>query len=380
MSTGKTLQTQIHVGPVEGRESTSLFTPPGILIESRKYPTVIASVLASSSPSEHLSLFDHPECWGGLDKHTILSMRRHLYQLEVPLNARRMEPCETVKKIQEIALSVSPVAVQIKSNGLPPSNLVTKPGQLPSGAEVSVDSLELVSDPQISKVAEAITQKDIPAAEGVWQLLEYEYSLDQAARLMAVGLLGRIKNRRIITTRGAYKAAIDAFINRTLVELAEKPVINGRTVFSSDVFDDKFTILLRPGEPAVDYFRMDMKPSSTTQGYSLERDNGGASDAKSSLYADHARYSAYRHLLTNQLKAHITIFHSSTTPRNSILGPWIAREGVKKALSLEPSRVALGQTDSELLKGVLSPSPKVWESSLPLSIFDDAIETVPIVA
>lgn len=379
MSTGKTLQTQIQIEPVEGRESTNLFTPPGIFIESSRYPTVTASILASSSPSEHLSLFDHPECWGGLAKNAILSMRRRLYQLKVPLDARRMEPSEIVEKIQQIALSVSPVALQITSNGLPPTNLVTNPGQLPSGAEVSVDSLEVISDPQISRVAEAITQKDIPAAQGVWQLLEYDYSLDQAARLMAVGLLGKIKNRRIITTRGAYKATIDAFINHTVLELAEKPIVNGRAVFASTLFTDKFTILLRPGEPTVDYLRMDTKPSGTDQGYSLEGDRRPASDAKSSLYADHARYSAYRYLLANGIKAHITIFHSSSNPRNNTLGPWIAREGVKKALASERIRVGLGQTDSELLKGILSPNPRVWESSLPFSVFDDATETVAIV-
>ncbi|MGV9103853.1 MAG: hypothetical protein ACOC3C_07040 [Candidatus Thorarchaeota archaeon] len=380
MSTGQTLQTQIHVDPVRGKKNIRLFTPPGVLIESRRYPTVIASVLASSSPSEHIALFNHPESWEGLDKSTILSMRRRLYRLEIPLNARSMEPYEAMHKLHQIALSVSPVAVEIRSQDLPHSNLVTNPGQLPCGAEVPAESLEIISNTETSRVAKAITEKDIPAAQGVWQLLEYDYSLDQAARLMAVGLLGKIGNRRIITTRGAYKAAIDAFIGRTIIELAERPLANRRTVFSANLFNDNFTVFLQPGEPAVDYVRMDIRPSGTSQGYSFERENGSASDAKSSLYADHARYSAYRHLLANQLKAHITIFHCSKTPRNNLLGPWIARAGVEKALSSGPRCVGTGQSDSDLLNGILSPNLKKWNHLLPFKVVDDTAQTLSVVA
>ena len=131
--------TQLQFGqPVTNRQLT-VFSPPGVIVEAAKYPVLMAGVLASTEPSEWLSIFDHPEAWSGLDREAILKMRKRLYRFTVPIDARTMEPKGIVDILQTIALSVSPVAIEVETSGLPLRKLTALGGQLP--ARLGVDDL-----------------------------------------------------------------------------------------------------------------------------------------------------------------------------------------------------------------------------------------------
>ena len=173
-------------------------------------------------------------------------MRRQLYRFLLPVDARSMQPTSIIQTIQEIALSVRPIALRVEGESLLPHRLHLRNGQLPSSRDVLIKSIEILSEPEISKVAERITEQDISAAEGIWRLLDYDYSLDQVVRLMSIGLLGRIKTRRILPTRSAYKATINAFIDRAVMELVESPKISSFEIYSSTLFGDRFVVLLHP--------------------------------------------------------------------------------------------------------------------------------------
>lgn len=342
------------------------FTPPGLTIEAAKYPILMAGVLAAVEPSEWLSIYDHPEAWRGLDRDAILSMRKRLFRFTIPINARTMEPRDSIDVLQKIALSVSPIAIAIKATGLPSRDLHPLGGQLPASSAIHVRSLEIVSEPEISRVAERITEQDIPAAEAAWKLFFYEYSLDQVARLMSVGLLGREGSRRFIPTRGAYKAVIDAFVSKCITELPDKPFVSSYRLSSSELFNENFTILEQPGEPQVDYLRIERTQNGFERGMSLEGVKNLTMDSKTAVFADHARFSAYQDLLKRKVKSHLTIFHFARNSNNGILGPWTARAGVKAAL--ESNQVELDTRENALavLRSLLAPDISVWscENSL----------------
>ncbi|MHA1638007.1 MAG: hypothetical protein ACTSUB_08330, partial [Candidatus Thorarchaeota archaeon] len=195
MSTGQ-ITTQLRFGEMQDSKSLTVFTPPGICVETAKYPILMAGVLATNKPSEFLSIYDHPESWSGLDRDSILSMRRNLFRFVIPTDARTMTPRNAIETLQTIALSVCPVALGVEVSTLPPRQLRVIGGQLPTSPEVQVNKFEILSDPEISKVAERITSEDITASEGAWKLFDYDYSLEQVARFISVGLLGKLKNRR----------------------------------------------------------------------------------------------------------------------------------------------------------------------------------------
>jgi hypothetical protein len=274
-------------------------------------------------------------------------------------------------------LSVSPVAIEVKSSCLPSRNLQILGGQLPAGPTAYVKNVEIISRPEISRVAKRITEQDIPASDAIWKLLDYEYSLDQVVRLMSVGLLGRLDSRRFVPTRGAYKAVIDSFISRSLVELAEKPISTSYRLSASELYGENFTILSQPGAPQVDYLRIERTQNGFERGTSLEGVKNLTMDSKTALFADHARFSAYEDLIKRKESAHLTIFHFARSCNNELLGPWPVRAGVKAAL--ESNQVELDNRENAItvLKSLLAPDISVWkEDNALLDTFGGAFKII----
>jgi len=361
--------TQMQLGRVVSSRQITAFSPPGIAIEAARYPFLMAGVLASTEPSEYLSIFDHPESWIGLDREAIMSMRRQLYRFFVPIDARAMEPKSFVEVLQTIALSVSPIAIEIESANLPPRNLSALGGQLPAGTSVEINSLEIVSNPEISRVAKRITELDISAAEAAWKLFDYDYSLDQVSRLMSVGLLGRLDSRRFVPTRGAYKAVIDGFVSRCLIELSDKPISSTFKIGRAEVLGDNFTVFAQPGEPRVDYFKIERTQQGFYRDVSLEGVKNVTMDSKTSVFADHARYSAYKSMEKEKEGLHVSIFHYTRNNRNNILGPWLVRAGVNSALESDQVFLDTKENAIAVLDSLLSPDISVWTKEE--SILDD---------
>ncbi len=361
--------TQMQLIQSESYRKITAFSPPGISVEAAKYPILMASVLASTEPSEYLSIFDHPESWIGLDREAILSMRRRLHRFTIPIDAREKEPSKLVEALQTIALSVSPVAIEVEGVNLPPRNLCPLGGQLPAGSIVRINSLEIVSEPEISRVAKRIVGLDIPASEAAWKLLDYDYSLDQVARLMSVGLLGRLDGRRFVPTRGAYKAVIDAYISRCLIELCGKSFSTSYRIGKSEIHGENFTLFCQPGPPGVDYFRIERTQRGFERDVSLEGVKNITVDSKTAVLADHARFSAYKDLVTQNECAHITIFHYARNNSNNILGPWLVRAGVSAALESDQIILDTKENAITVLETILAPDISVWTKER--SLLDD---------
>jgi len=335
-------------------------------MQTDKYPILSGGVLASTEPLEWLSIYDHPEAWEGLNRESILSMRRHLYQFATNIDARDMQPRDTIESLQTIVLSVTPVALGVEVTSLPPRHLHNRGGLLPCSPTVQVKSIDILSDPEISNVAKKITEKDVPASESIWKLLDYDYSLDRVVRMMSVGLLGRLSNRRLVPMKSAYKAVIDSFISRAVMELVERPFAYTTEMYLANLFGDTFTIIVQPGEPRVDYVNIELIGGKTSRHTSFENLRYPDTDPKTSVFADHARFSVYANLVRKKMSCHVIVFHLSQDRRNTILGPWIARAGVKKALETSPVSLDTDTNVRTILESVLRPDLNVWIHNTPL--------------
>ncbi len=366
MVIGETVSRQVQLDDLDATRSMTVFSPPGVSLSTSRYPILLAGVLASPQPSEYLSIYDHSEAWGGLEREAILNMRRNLYRLVLPVDAREMQPSNIVELLQTMALAVSPVALEAEAPSLPPRTLQSVSGLLPCGPAVRVRDLSIISEPEISRVAERVTQRDVPATEAIWKLFDYDYSIDQVARIMSVGLLGRHANRRLVPSNGAFKAVIDVFINRTIMDLIDRPISETSRIHVGTLFGDTFTVLIRPGEPRVDSLYLDKSEEDTITRTSFEGAQIHSSDPKTSVYADHARFAAYQELSHNRSSAHVTVFHLSRTRRNNLLGPWLVRSGVQDAFQQPSVILDNAENASRVLDSILSPGLGIWGEGNPL--------------
>ncbi len=364
MSSGQTATTQLQLSDVSFRQDLTVFSPPGIYIESGKYPRLRAGVLATPQPSEFISIYDHPEAWMGLNRDAILSMRRNLYYFSLPVDARTMTPRYTVNTIQKIALSVSPVALNVEATTLPPRDLTMRSGSLPSSPEIRTDFLEIVSKPEVSKVAEKICEKDIPASEGILRLIDYDYSIEQVTRLLSVGLLGRHENRRLLPTSNASRVVADTIFAHVEDMFANTENEDAYRIHISRPVGEFMVVVTRPGRPALDYFRIERYQGVTKRGFSSEDRTIGFSDAGTNSYANSARLSAMRHMWKTRSGMRVTVFHLSNNSRNKILNGWIPRAGVSAALQGDYTELGTYAETRNVLDALLEPSLDVWMEDL----------------
>ncbi|MHA1937457.1 MAG: hypothetical protein ACW97O_04530 [Candidatus Thorarchaeota archaeon] len=366
MVVSQVFKSQSRVESASRRKCLTVFSPPGLFIETSKYPIITAGILASPEATDWLSIYDHPESWRGLERDAIFSMREKLFRFVLPVDSRKMEPKDVVEVLQTLALSVSPVALNVQINHISPPDLHSIGGLLPCGPIIKTDSIEIVSEPEITKVAQRITGQDIPASEAIWSLLNYDYTIDQIARLMSVGLLGHFEYRRMVPLRSAYKATIDTIISRAMIELADSRRDDESRIYMSSMFGDSFTVLSIPGEPRVDYLRMEKRSNGLTCTSSLEDLHCPSTDITTANLADHARFSAYTTMAADSLASHLVIFHLSRNARSNSLGPWISRAGVKDALLSTPVPMKDKGNALAVLTSVLRPELGRWASDIPL--------------
>ncbi len=347
-------------------KSLTVYSPPGLFIETFKFPILTAGVLASPESSEWLSIFDHPESWRGLERDAIFGMREKLFRFVLPVDSRKMEPSKTVKVLQTLALSVSPIALEVQLDGMLAPELQPIRGLLPCGPVINVDSIEIAAEPEISNVAHRITQMDISASEAIWSLLNYDYTIDQIARLMSVGLLGHFNHRRMMPLRSAYKATMDSIISRSIIELADCHRAVESKIQMATLYGESFTVLSIPGEPRVDYLRMEKKPAELICTSSLEDLHCPTTDITTAVHSDYARFSAYTTMVAHKESSHLVIFHFSRNAKSNSLGPWISRAGVKEALLSTPVQVEDKGNALAVLTSVLRPELGRWALDNPL--------------
>ncbi|TXT55699.1 MAG: hypothetical protein BAJATHORv1_30079 [Candidatus Thorarchaeota archaeon] len=360
MAIGQTLSAQLQLEPQEAGSNHTVFSPPGVAVETAKYPIMWAGVLASTQASEWLSIYDHPIAWEGIQREAILAMREHLYRFVVPINAREMMPNDNVEVLQTVALSVSPVTLNVEVGPLPPRTLQTIGGLLPSSPRIQAKSMKIVSDPEISIVAEKISQRDVPASESIWTLLDFEYTLDQVAKMTSLGLLGKLKRRRIIPLRAAYKVVIDNFIDRAIAELLDKPESNDSKLYISDFLGDSFVVVVNPGSPKVDYIHLNDTDMIRKRTLSIDGEPSAFSEPKTMVYADHARFASYSYMLEEKKNSHITIFHHSRHKKNEVLGPWVTRAGVADAFKKSSVHLGDPEVTKTILDSLLAPNLEYW--------------------
>jgi len=134
----------------------------------------------------------------------------------------------------------------------------------------------------------------------------------------------------------------------------------------TEMFGDNFTVLAQPGEPQVDYLRLERTMDGLEHGASIQGVKNLTTDSKTSVFADHARFSGFTDLAKRKESAHLTIFHFSRNSRNNILGPWTVRAGVRAALEADQIELESRENALMVLKSFLAPDISVWTQDVPL--------------
>ncbi len=234
---------------IEIRNSTELLgsSPPSVFVGRIGYPYVYIGPLTPPISGD-TSIYDLPELWTSLSIEDIIDMRMSLVLGRVRTTVRDVDS-RIVRSLQELALSVKPVDVEIYLEK-PPRGFIVSDFEPPIGPRAPLKEFRVIGSGGSSRVVERFySDTDAKASIAIVELYRSGIPITSIQRLLSIGALGKGRNRKLVPTRWSI-TAVDDIISKFLVENRIKyySEIDKIYVFIKSIHKNLFISILIPGE------------------------------------------------------------------------------------------------------------------------------------
>ncbi len=248
-----------------------------------------------------------------------------LYEEEISIAVVSSKPVDS-----EAYLARTPLP-RLSFNGL------TKP----LGPSAPVIRLKIASNPSVPRKVEQAIWDDVKVHVILNELYRSGIDVYTLQKMLSAGLLGRIKNRRLVPTRWAI-TAVDDIISKNLREKIRnfKEISNVR-IHYHEYLGNRFIIILMPGYGSIEWieawhpFTVWTKNAGGIVFWRLYEDPIGRTSSMDGGFSA-ARISLLEHLANNKEKGDAIIIREILPSYYAPVGNWHIRESVKKALSSPP--------------------------------------------
>ncbi|MEM3976624.1 MAG: hypothetical protein QW283_00390 [Thermoplasmata archaeon] len=302
-------------------------SPPDIFIGHYGYPRVMVSALSSSK--------EIPKNLFPLNIDKILEYRLSLYRVGNLESIDRKS--KLIDKIQEIA--ISDIKMGIDAEYYKIDNMFSFDSiHIPLGPRIYAKRLDVIDQPNISRIAEKIYyDTDLKATEGLFFLYKNGFSVDYLRRVMSAGMVGVKLERKLVPTRWAI-TAVDDIVGKKLIDNIKDNESIDFSVYSyhSYMWND-FHILILPGPWSFEMFenwygrgnfRREIIGQGDYENYFGRK--GYASNVTGAYYA--ARLAVLEYLNKIGKVGRVIVYREIGREYNIPLGVWIIRESVREAL------------------------------------------------
>ncbi len=313
-------------------------TPPSTVVGEHGYPHV--RVYLGIPPNiwgDNASIYENPEIWWGryglLD---ILKFRASMIYASMKFDIR--SPFELYEKeISIAAIAERPTDAEAYLRKLPKPRLKFSDLAPPLGPAATAEQIKIVENPKISPVIEKYVWDDVRAEEAVVELYRSGVPIYTIQRALSLGLLGKLRNRKLVSTRWAI-TAVDTIIAKDLLKrVKELNSVNESEVHFIEYLGNRFWIIITPGpyrfelleiwHPITVFTQTASAPIIVHDYESLIRKprymNGG-------FYA--ARLAVLEYLNSIRKSASVIVIREVTPRYYASVGNWHIRESIRQAL------------------------------------------------
>ncbi|MFQ5986227.1 MAG: hypothetical protein ACE5KQ_02580 [Thermoplasmata archaeon] len=223
-------------------------TPPAAFVGQWGYPRVLVGPLLPPSDVD-VSVMDAEERWLGLPLQEILRLRMSMVrgkrQQRVQVADLRDRPLEA---LQEVAMASDPVHAEMQLSKRPNLDVYFSPRGKPVGPSAPFESLQLTENPKVPRrVDYIVSDGDLRAGPGTWDLYEHGIEQRHLTRLLSVGLLGRSRNRRLVPTEWSI-TAVDDIVGQSLRKRVRyHPELGEFHLYGATAVANNVQVLLLPG-------------------------------------------------------------------------------------------------------------------------------------
>ncbi len=332
-------------------------SPPSLLVGEEGYPRVrVVYQVPPGVRGWEARSHDDPRGWAEkrvrLD--VILEARSRLLGGAERLDARNPWLLYE-KEVSLAAVSERPVGSELRLAKRPLPRLVFDGLTAPRGPVAPAREIRVEDNPRVPRPLEKLVFDDALAEEAVWEA--YRSGVDYYAliRAFSAGLLGRLRNRRLVPTRWAI-TAVDSIISRRLRSLLTGlREIDSVEVYKAYYLGNRFVVVLYPGPPRVDMVEVwhpstpwvrGSKPVATLV---YEKPSGEPSEMDGGYMA--ARVAVLEALAARRRSASALVIREILPEYYAPVGNWHIRETLRQGLgSLVSSHDTLAEAIENAVK------------------------------
>lgn len=231
-------------------QGTSLYgaTPPSAFVGQWGYPRVLAGPLVPPA-DETSALMDAEERWLDLSLQEILTLRMSMVRGKRPVRVEvGRKPARELESVQEVALASAPVHAEMRLAKRPGLDVYFSPRGSPVGPSAPFEALRVAENPHVPRrVDYIVSDTDLPAAEGSWDLYRHDIGQRHITRILSLGLLGQSRRRRLVPTEWSITAVDDILGKRLRPRVQDLPPLGEVELYGAQALANNVQVLLLPG-------------------------------------------------------------------------------------------------------------------------------------
>lgn len=279
---------------------------------------------------------DNPATWLGKDYAQIIELRSYL------LRSKKLENIHSrsrfVQDVQELALAKQPADVELHFSRKPLFSFSLSDSHQPMGPSGQLRELKVAGNISIKPQVERVVRDELKAGDQAFLLYEAGQDVYKIASVFSSGVLGTWAGRKLVPSRWSVTAIDGIIANKLLERIREYPPLSQYQVAEAQHLDNRFVILLMPGNWEFENFEA-WAPGSNWAAQAgsriigeYEPFEGRTSYAESQaggFYA--ARISVCRHLDALRRQARVVSFREVGEGYTLPLGVWLVRQVAEDA-------------------------------------------------
>ena len=318
-------------------------SPPSVFIGSKlKYPLVNIGILSPLEKDDNAWVYDDAKYWAeqNFQISDVVKLRDSL------LNSRfqsKVQDSRLNKKFvglaQDIAVAAKPVDVEIELQ----NSLSFRRGRdkvvTSQGMRAGLKKATITGNVKIHKKVDKVINDEIKASEGMKLLYKNNFDEYSLSKILSVGVMGLKKDKRFVPTRWSITATDDTLGKHILEQVRNYKWIEDYELFFGEFMGNQYVILLFPNVWSYELFELyypgsswnpstEMKASTDFESFSGRKTY--ASNTAGGYYA--TRLPILKYLNNIKRQASVLVIRLETPSYWAVLGVWIVRESVKKAL------------------------------------------------
>jgi len=300
------------------------------------YPEINIGILAPPREEEDSWLYDAPQHWASNNFQIpkIIDFRSSLINSRTKINIKKIN--KFLELNQEVAMSSSPVDVDINLKKKPVFRMNYDNFMAPTGPFADVKKAKLTENPKIhTKVQKVHYDADLKAQEALIYLYENKFDENFLSRILSVGTLGIGKNRKLVPTRWSITATDDT-VGKFLINKIKKYNELNYSAFFGNYLGNYYLILCFPEVWSYELFETTVtNPSNYMTDYeSYEGRKNYANNTAGGYYT--VRLAILEKMNEMKRQGSCIALRFITGDYTLPLGVWVTREAARNAMNAKP--------------------------------------------